>query len=441
MPGTAEPTLADDGPASRWFRASVVVVTAVVVPVVMVLLVMIGHPELSVLDETAHADYLRRVEQGELPRMGDKMLEASVRDTQCRTIGGRRNAPCGLPSYEPEILAAEGYQYEAQQPPLYYVITAGLRQVIRLGPNDDFIATARATGAVWLSAGLLVFWAACRRLGCRWWPTALLTLLLAISPGVLYQSATINNDAAAILTGSLSLLLFAVLRTGVTPRRVLVWSGVAVALVMVKPIGVVAIAVGVAAVVVDAAVDRRLTVRLVGLLALPVLAGLGAYVTWSLLREARGTIDYDVVLDLLLGFKQTDQFPIDDVAGAILTFPGSYASAGAPVSPPAVANPAFIVAIAMMAGASVSLWLPKGGSAVQRAGAVGMAAMLAGGPAFTVLFYIDYSVRGGPAARYGLPLLPLIAAAAAATYTTRRSMAVLGTLGFLMLVPLLTAGL
>lgn len=438
-----EGTDAPDGPTSRWARVATVVVTAVVVPFVLVALVASQSPEFSVFDEPTHADYLRRIEQGEVPRVGDKVLEATVRDIQCRTVQGRVNAPCGLSRYEPEMIGADGYQYEAQQPPAYYAVTAILRQAVRIGPADDFVTTARLTGAVWLSAGLLVFWVACRRLRCDWWPTALVVLVLAIGPGVLYQSATVNNDAAAILTGSTSLLMFASLRERVRPWPLAGWAAAALALVLVKPTGVVAVAAGCGALLLDAAIDRRLTVRRIAALSLPLLVGLVGYAAWGQVREARAIVDYDVVLEALLSFKMTDDVSnvLDDVAANIARLPAAYGSAGVPISPPFVSGPASIVMVALMAAGTVSLWAPRGGEPAQRVGAVALVALLVGGPAFTLLFYFDYSVQGGPAARYGLSLLPLLAAAGAATYRTRRAMAAVAVLGLLTFVPLMIATL
>ena len=67
---------------------------------------------------------------------------------------------------------------------------------------------------------------------------------------------------------------------------------------------------------------------------------------------------------------------------------------------------------------------------------VALLALLVGGPAFTLLFYLDYSVEGGPTPRYGLSLLPLLFAGGAATYRTRRSLFALAVVGLLLLVPL-----
>lgn len=437
----ATETLTDDSEGSLpwWTRVALVVGSAVLLPAVLVVLVVVRNPEFSALDEPAHSDYLRRVEQGEVPRIGDKLLQESVRDIQCRTVQGRVNAPCGLPFYDPEITGAEGYQYEAQQPPVYYGVTAALHLATRIGPADDFVTTARMTGVAWLSAGLLVFWAACRRLGCRWWPTTLMAVLLAISPGVLYQSATINNDAAAILIGSLSLLMFATLREGTGWAAMAGWCAVAALLVLVKPTGLIAVATAGAALLLDARLDRRLTLRRGLVLVLPVLAGLVAYLGWNQVREARSTVDYDVVLEALLSFKQIDKFPIDDVSANITRLTGAYAAGGTPISPAFVSGPAMIAMIALMAAGAVSLWARRGGEAAHRVGSVAVLASLLGGPAFTLLFYWDFSVEGGPPSRYGLPLLPLLGAAGAATYRTRRAMAAVAVLALLVLVPLFIA--
>ena len=423
-----------DGPRSRWLRLAVVVLVALVVPTVLVSLTVLRHPTFSRLDEPAHSDYLRRIEDGEVPRVGDKMLEQTVEDIQCRTVGGRRNAPCGLPSYSTELLGANGYQYEAQQPPLYYVVTAVLRQPASIGPADDFVTSARLTGVAWLSSGLLVFFAACRRLGCRWWPTTLVTLLLGIGPGVLYQTATINNDAAAILTGSLALLMFATLRKRIGLTSLVVWSAAAVALVLVKPTGVIAISAAAVGLIVDAAADRRLCLRSFVAFLVPLAAGLATYLTWGVVRDARARVDYDVVLEALLSFKMVDHLPLADVGAALTRFLGAYAPGGLPISPSYVASAGAILMIFFTAAGLTSLWMARGGEPAQRLATVALLAFVVGGPAFTMLFYVDYSVEGGPTPRYGLSLLPLLFAGGAVTYRTRRGLAALAAAGLLLLV-------
>ncbi|MGK2946967.1 MAG: hypothetical protein ACSLFP_00195 [Acidimicrobiales bacterium] len=422
-------------------RLAVVLFVAVALPSALVALVAVNSPEFSVLDEPVHSDYLRRVEQGEVPRMGDKVLEATVRDVQCRTVQGRTNAPCDLPRHEPEMLGADGYQYQAQHPPVYYAVTAVLRQVVRLGPADDFVTTARLTGMAWLSAGLLLFWAAARRLGCRFWPTALLTTLLALSPGVLYQSATINNDAAAILTGSAALFMFAHLRNAPSALAAVGWTAVAVTLVLIKPTGVISIAAACAALLIDAMADRRLTWRRAGPFVLPLIGGLIAYAGWSVVREARGYVDYDIVLEALLSFKMTDDFPLDDVVANVTRLIMAYPSGGLPIAPPFVTGPALLIMFPLVAAALMPLVATRGGDAAQRVGSLGLLALVTGGPAFTLLFYLDYSIEGGPSSRYGLSLLPLLAVAGAATFKTRRAMVVLSVLGLLLLGALMIATL
>jgi hypothetical protein len=441
LPASAEPSerlVAD--PRSLTVKVLLVVVTAVVLPTVMVTLVAVKSPELSRLDEPVHLDYLRRVGQGEIPRVGDFVLPESIRDAQCRSVGGHRSAPCdlSLESYTPGMLGASGYQYEAQQPPLYYAVTALARQVVRLGPSDDFVLTARLTGVGWLVVGLLLFWSAARRLGLGWWPTAAVAALISLSPNILYQAATVNNDAAAVLTGAAALLLFADLRARPTVARASAWSAVAVALVLIKPTGVVAVAAVCGALLLDALIAGRLRPRLAGVALLPLAAGLLTYLAWGQVRDARATVDYDVVLDALLSFKMVDGLPVGDVVATVTRLLHAYATP-TPVTPSFVTNPATLVVYALVAASLASLWLPRWGSAPQRLGLTALVLLVLGGPAFTLLFYLDYSVEGGPHSRYGLSLIPLVGAAAAATYRTRRGLALLGGLVALVMVPSLVA--
>jgi hypothetical protein len=440
MAESEQPTTAPRDGRARLARALLVVLTAVILPALLVADVIVKSPELSVLDEPVHIDYLRRIEQGEVPRIGDLVELETVRDVQCRTVQGRVTAPCGLPldRYYPDMLGAAGYSYEAQQPPLYYVVTAGLRQLARIGPADDFVTTARVTGAAWLSAGLLVFWLAARRLGLGWWTTAAAVTLLAVSPGVLYQTATVNNDAAAVLTGSLCVLMFAELRAKLTPGRVAAWSAVAVLIVLIKPTGVVAVAAAVGGLLLDALLDRRLSVRSAIGYASPVLAGVVTYGLWGLVRDARAVVDYEVVLDALLAFKQVDSFPFRDTLNSVTRLVKGYGG-GAAIAPDFVRLQAELVVFVLVGGALGWLWKARGGEATDRLAAVALAVMLIAGPAYTALFYFDYSIRGGPSGRYGLSLLPLLAVGVAGLCRTRRSVVFLFVLAALVAVPLLVA--
>ncbi len=100
-------------------------------------------------------------------------------------------------------------QYEAQQPPVYYAVTVPMRFVAVdvFGMGD--VGGTRATGIVWLCAGLLAMWMAGRVVGLRPLAIGAAVLLLGSAPLVVYQEASISNDAASIFAGASVFLLAA----------------------------------------------------------------------------------------------------------------------------------------------------------------------------------------------------------------------------------------
>ena len=140
------------------------------------------------------------------------MLPATARDVACRTIHGRPVSDCSLAEIPIEDLDALGFSYEAQQPPIYYAVTALLRQPISLVVNG-FVNSARLTGAIWLAGGLaLLWWFLRRRLGATALATATACILVSMAPMVVGQSYTVNNDAAAVLIGATTLVGYERLR-------------------------------------------------------------------------------------------------------------------------------------------------------------------------------------------------------------------------------------
>jgi hypothetical protein len=214
------------------------------------------------------------------------------------------------------------------------------------------------------------------------------------------------------------------------------WSAVAVALVLVKPTGVIAIAAASAGLLVDALADKRLTWRAAVSFLVPTAFGLVAYVGWGAVRDARAIVDYEVVLNALLSFKMVDHLPLADIGASYTRFLGAYAPGSLPISPMYVVAPAAILMTFFTASAVAALWAARGGEPAQRLASMGLLALVVGGPAFTALFYFDYSVEGGPTPRYGLSLLPLLFAGGAAAYRTKRSLVLLAIVGVAMLVPL-----
>lgn len=361
-------------------------------------------PDVSVYDEPAHLDYVHRAEAGEVPRMGDRLSPRVVENILCRDLPADQPGACAARDPQPEQLGADGFQYEAQQPPVYYVVTGALRQVVALGPSDDLLLTARLTGAAWLFAGLLALWLALARLRVR--PLAAATILAVplVSPAVVYHSATVTNDAAVLLLGALAvhLLLDSVRRP--TTARVAGWSGLAWVAVWTKPQILLAfVAMGVTATLCRYRPGRRLVPGDRWLV--PLAAGAVSYVVWAGLVEARATVDPDVVLDALLGFKQTDQFPGESVIGQLDGLVGAFIGP-TPLTTGFVAGIGTLLLYVIVATDLRAVLERTRASLTAMAGAISLLVTVLAGPAFTILFFVQWDVGDGPSPRYGLVLLP-----------------------------------
>jgi hypothetical protein len=151
----------------------------------------------------------------------------------------------------------------------------------------------------------------------------------------------------------------------------------------------------------------RLTWRL-GLAYLgPLVAGLVTYEAWGFVRDARSIVDYEVVLNALLSFKMEDHLSLADIGASYTRFLAAYGPGSLPISPAYVVAPAGIVMMFFTGSALASaVDRARGDAAPQRVASVALLAcwwaarlhppllprLLGGG-------------RSDPA--YGLSLLPL----------------------------------
>ncbi len=220
----------------------VFLLTVVFAPIVLVSVHIHQSPQFSPIDEINHYDYVTRVAAGSIPRIGDQIQPASIQMLECHGIAvpSVSMPPCGTP-LGPQVKAALADvlpQYEAQQPPGYYVLTVPMRwAAIHLFAMSDPTAT-RMSGIIWLLLGLTMLWAACRivrlpplRIGAG-------ILLVATAPLVIYTGSNVTNDAASIFAGSLVLLVGALAWTRPGRWRAPVLALVAFGVVLCKAVDV-----------------------------------------------------------------------------------------------------------------------------------------------------------------------------------------------------------
>lgn len=397
------------------------VLWTVVVPTVAVALAVQYDPELSPLDEVAHLDYLDRATRWEYPKMGDEVSVEVATLAGCRSFETRQEPTCeerGDYVGQPEDFVWDGYSYEAQHPPPYYWVSAALTRVTGLGPADNLITTGRLTGAFWLSAGCAALYLALRRLDVGHIASGLVCGLLVAGPGVLMATAKITNDATTILAGSLAVLGFTFLRERPSIPRLAAVSGIVVTIVALKPVNI--IAVGAIALVLVVELHRTVGLRrAVGYAG--ALAGVGAFtvLAWREIVAAQASVDPTVVIDAVVSFKQkSDGPPIGQFVFHSSRLLEAY-NDGSFVTGRGAAAMAVLGTVTLVSG-STALVLTGRWSTPARIGFAALAVFVAAGPLFNLQFWLDYGLRGGPAARYGLPLLPLLAVSVAGLADTSR---------------------
>ena len=377
----------------------------VVGTLILVTSVVVRFPDLSTYDESAHLDYVWRAERHEVPRMGEFIGPEVVGASLCRGVVAVRPPDCRGSGYQPPSrIGADGYQYEAQQPPMYYFVTGALRRLVVFGPSDDFVLTARLTGVVWLLSGLVVLWLALARLRVRPAGAATILAIALLSPTVVYHSATVSNDAAVLLLGALTIHFLLAARRAVTGGGLLGWSLLGAVAVWTKPQVLVAIAT---MALVALLIRRRPSWRPVrdDLWLLPVAVSGMAYLAWGALVNARAIVDPAVVTHALLSFKEVSQFPGEDLIAQLVGLVIAY-SGPTPLRTSFVGAFGMLMVYTVVAADLRAVLNAARSSVVALAGWLSLIAVVVAGPVYTAVFFFEWSVGGGPSPRYALVLLP-----------------------------------
>ena len=185
--------------------------TCVVLPAVLIGIHVHENYALSPQDESSEYDYVNRVAAGSVPGVEQPLLPATLRLIACHGVAapGLALPPCGSGTLTASEFGPLGYSDEAQQPPVYYAITAGLRWIPRQLLGVSLLSATRLTGIAWLAAGLLLLWGTGRLLDVGVLPLSAGVILLGTSPGVLYQSSIVDNSASGVFAGALPLFVAA----------------------------------------------------------------------------------------------------------------------------------------------------------------------------------------------------------------------------------------
>ena len=177
----------------------------VVLPTAVVGNVIQRHSQFSPIDEGAHFDYVERLYSRGIPALGDRMLTSSMREMACRgtALEGIITPPCDAKKFPYDQWPGGAYQYQSQQPPLYYAVTAPVAKAIDVVIGRGILGSIRLVSMLWLIGGLLLMWKTAALLGISRLTTAAGLMLVGLAPTVVYYSAIVTNDAAGIFFGAL----------------------------------------------------------------------------------------------------------------------------------------------------------------------------------------------------------------------------------------------
>ncbi|HEY1445278.1 MAG TPA: hypothetical protein VGF51_10285 [Acidimicrobiales bacterium] len=405
------PTTEDGGDRSRttnrwWLLWSCLIAVAVLVGTLISGNTLRHQQAFSVLDESAHYDYVLDLSHGHLPRSGDHLSQETMRAVSCL---GAYNLPphgCRVTTRNAANFPAGGYSYEAvDQPPVGY-----LPYLLTVRSDESphaALVSARWGGFIWSVIAAI-------GLVSAGWLAALslleLCAILSISllgPTAVNVSAVVTNDSSAVAAGAFVLVTYLVARR--LNRPLLVIGLLVGALVgLMKGLFVVApftLLVGV--ILADIAARRRLTKEAVfsryGCVLAMTVGAIVGYVAWLLLVGARETVSTSVVLHALQGFSTTGHVqPSTILTGIQSELSGLVAWVPAPLF--WVWNLAVYGSLAGM----VVLQGPVGRPQLRAMAAAVFVGILALAVAFPVFNFAEGHYNFAVPTRYALPLLPII---------------------------------
>jgi hypothetical protein len=398
-----------------------------------------SYRKLSVYDEVQHVDYVYRLLDGELPAAGDRWAPSTIGAVACRTIDYPAEYPeCGVAD-SPVTLPNSGFTTGYVHTPAYYALPAGAVWVASLLPvTFDQISVMRATGILWLVAGIVLMWLFWRELRVPWQVRAGLALILVATPSILLAHGTVTNDATGLAAGAVVMLTTLRWDQG----RMKLWIPAALALValLLKATSLVVLLAACAFVLVRhlqrATADGRkwwtplprgALVFVGGFALVSAVAGIG----WSIVSSSRAVMDERLI-------PQNITMAVDRFDLAWL--PMSMMSITSPLAPQflqsaltgqAGAFIASLVNIGLLSLAVVGAVRSEPGSTVRALAIATGAAMISFGPLLALINYFSMQIHFGIPARYGMTVVPALLAVAGTAVRTRRGGYALIALGLM----------
>lgn len=165
----------------------------------------------SPLDEWVYFDYVTKVPSQGFVHVGEAIgAEALYRMSCFGDADGPSGMPCNGPNgtyNDPSEYSFKGITSAAGYTPAYFWATWGVANTVSSVTGIDFFKVARATGAIWLSAGMLFLFLAFTRLKIPQLVSLGIGLGILALPNSYYAFTFITTDAPTFFWGSLVIFL------------------------------------------------------------------------------------------------------------------------------------------------------------------------------------------------------------------------------------------
>ena len=379
-----------------------------------------------VLDEFAYADYLHKIDDGQLiVRHGDVSEQVTLRELACRGYSPsifNDRPPCDSATFAPEAFPNAGINSADIHPPTYFLVTyAGARVLRAVGVTDDLVHAGRLFGAVWMAAGLTALWCLLRALGAGPGAAACGLALVAAGPMLLQQWHYLTPDAANVLVGSLVMIAVLAWERTARGRAWLVAAGLLAMAIKAPNIVVVLTGAGYLGLraLLPSTDENERTPRQYVEAAVALLAGAAvASVVWLVARAALArSVLTPMERDERVEILRPSQI-LENVARFITPWDRE----------PSSLYPLAVITSYLLVGSLLVALVALSRHDRRYALALATGALLLAGP--LLLVAVNFVVRGSYTIiepRYGTTLVP-IQCAIAATFWSKRALAVVGVL-------------
>lgn len=377
---------------------------------------------LSPLDEAAHYDYVLKLQDGSIPRWGQRIEQDTILEMACLPSIPGVKGNCKREHRDPGTAPAAGFSYEVNQTPLGYL--PFMLTVNRHDRPAQAIHNGRWGGVIWagVAAALLILYAALEALPLL--SLAALLLICLLNPVAVLMEASVTSESVCVTVGVLTLLAARFLR-----RNRKLWvqlaAGIAAGIFFDLISGtafVAALGVALTEILVDTSwrtprprkgeIRRRIGDMLrrnAGVIAL-LVGTVFAFELWAEIQAHRAIVSPSIVGNALMGFAIGNTF---SPLAIVNSFPDVFSLFSAP------AGTGFygVWNVAVLGGVVALALVPASGLPI-RAWASSLGALITLCVLATlipILWWLQGHFVLATPVRYGLPIIPLIGVALIST--------------------------